>query len=203
MRYRSIGDTQSDLRYRQRPVSHIPGRILSTGRIADSDLFVGAEAAAIFSNLWVAGEYGVTFADCSAAALASSACVDDPKLSGGYGEVGVVIGGKRGYKGGKFARTIVDNPVTKGGMGAVALVVRFDTIDLTDGGVNGGSYNSYTIGADWWATKYTHIGVNFFKVDAELGASTSGLDSNFAALVTTGAVEEDVKGVIFRAQFDF
>jgi len=94
VRYRNIGDTQSDLRYRQRPVSHIPSRIISTGHIADSDVFVGAEAAAIVKNFWVAGEYGVTIADCVVAA----GCTDDPSLHGAYGEAGIIFGGKRGYQ---------------------------------------------------------------------------------------------------------
>ena len=45
--------------------------------------------------------------------------------------------------------------------------------------------------------------VDFFKVDADLGTSTSGLDPAFATLVTGGALAEDVKGVVMRAQFDF
>ena len=203
VRYRSIGDTQSDLRYRQRAVSRAPGRIISTGRIADSDMFVGAEAAAIFQQFWTAGEYGVTFADCSDAAIAALACADDPKLSGGYAEVGVFFGGKRGYKDGKFNRPKVNRPVTEGGSGAFALVARFDSLDLTDDGVNGGSYDSYIIGADWWPVKYVRLGVNYFKVDADLGTSVSGLDSSFAGLVTAGAPEEDVSGVMFNALFDF
>jgi phosphate-selective porin OprO and OprP len=198
-RYRNIGDTQSDLRYRQRPVSHIPSRIISTGRIADSDIFVGAEAAAIVKNFWVAGEYGVTIADCTPAA----GCTDDPSLDGAYGEVGIIFGGKRGYKGGKFNRPKVDHPVTDGGMGALALVARYDTIDLNDAGINGGGFDSFIIGVDWWATKYTRLGVNYFNVDADLGTSTSGLDSAFAALVTANAPAEDVEGVMVRAQFDF
>ena len=67
----------------------------------------------------------------------------------------------------------------------------------------GGGYNSYILGADWWPTKYTRLGVNLFKVNADLGASISGLDSNFSALVTASAPLEDVKGVTFRAQLDF
>lgn len=199
LRYRQTGDTQVDFRYRQRPVSHIPGRIISTGRIADSDFFIGAEAAAIHKIFWAAGEYGVTFADCNAAA----ACIGDPTLDGAYGELGVFLGGKRGYKGGAFNRPGIDTPVSKGGKGALALVAHFDTIDLSGAGVDGGGYDSYTLGAEWWATKYTHVGVNLFKVDADLGGETSGLDSNFAALVTSGVRNEDVTGVIVRAQFDF
>ncbi len=198
VRYRNVGSIQGDIRYRQRPASHIPGRIISTGAIAGSDVFVGAEAAAIHKNFWAAGEYGVTFADCSAAA----ACAD-PTLQGGYAEVGAVIGGRKTYKSGKWNRPKVDNPVTDGGMGALAFVARFDTIDLSDSSVNGGSFNSCILGADWWATKYTRLGVNIFRVDADLGSSTSGLDTNFAALVTTAAPMEDVTGVMLRAQWDF
>ena len=70
-RYRDRDNGQPDFRYRQRPVTHIPGRIVSTGRIASSDFFVGGEAALIKGPFWAAGEYGVTFADCPA-------CPDDP-----------------------------------------------------------------------------------------------------------------------------
>ncbi len=195
-RIREIGDTQSDLRYRQRPVSHIPGRIISTGSIADSDTFIGAEAAALVNNFWVAGEYGQTSADCTI-------CSSDPDFDGGYAEAGVFIGGKKVYKGGKFNRPKVDTPVTDGGNGAVSLVARFDTINLNDGDIDGGEYDSFSLGADWWPTRYTRLGVNYFNVDANLGTSTSGLDSNFAALVTAFEPSESVSGVILRAQFDF
>lgn len=198
IRYRSMGDSHGDIRYRYRPVSHIPGRIISTGAIADRDLFVGVEAAAIHKKLWVAGEYGVTLANCSAAA----ACAD-PTLQGGYVEAGVVFGGKKTYKGGNWNRPKVNNPFTEGGMGALAFVARFDAIDLADSGVNGGSLNSYILGADWWATKYTRLGVNIFKIDADLGASTSGLDPVFAALVTAAVPAVDVTGAMLRAQWDF
>lgn len=202
VRYRDAGDAAADFRYRQRPYAHIPGRIISTGSIADKDTFVGAEAAVIAGPFWAAGEYARTFVNCSAAAELALACVDDPSIGGGYAEAGIFLGGAKGYKEGKFERPHVDNPVTKGGMGALALTARFDSIDLDASGVDGGSYNSYIIGADWWATRYTRLGVNLFKVDADLGSSTSGLDPAFAALI--GVVpDEDVTGVMVRAQFDF
>lgn len=203
VRYRGLGDGQGDLRYRQRPYSRATGRLLSTGSIARSDVFLGAEAAGLFGRHWVAGEYGVTKANCSAAATASGACIDDPTFQGGYGEIGTILGGKRTYKGGKFDRPKVDNPITKGGMGALLLVARFDTIDLNDSGINGGSQNTMLLGADWYATKYTHIGINLFKTDARLGTSTSGLDAAFADLVRAGVGSEDVSGALIRAQFDF
>jgi len=196
-RYREIGDTQSDLRYRQRTSSHIPSRIISTGRIADSDNFVGAEAAGIFGDAWAAGEYGVITADCTIT------CADDPSFGGGYVEAGYFFGGRRTYKGGKFNRPKVDNPVSDGGMGAVALVARYDTLDLTDSSVDGGDIDAFVLGADWYATKYTRVGINYFTNSANLGTSTSGLDAAFANLVTNNITDEDVSGVNMRLQFDF
>lgn len=196
IRYRKQGDSQSDFRYRQRTGSHIPSRIISTGRVAQSDVFYGVEAAAIMGRFWAAGEYGVTSANCNA-------CVSDPSFDGFYAEAGTFIGGKRTYKGGKFNRPVIDNPITDGGMGAVSLVARYDTLDLSDSSVNGGDIDSIVLGAEWWPTKNTHIGVNYFDNSANLGTSTSGLDSAFAALVDAGVTDEDVSGFNLRAQFDF
>ena len=195
-RYRKTGDSQSDFRYRQRPYAHIPGRIISTGRVADKDTFLGIEAAAIMNQFWAAGEYGMLNASCDA-------CADDPSFDGAYLEAGVFFGGARTYKGGKFNRPKVDNPITDGGMGAVSLIARYDTIDLTDDAVDGGDLDTIVIGADWWPTKYTRISANYFDGNANLGMSTSGLDSAFANLVTNGVTEEDVSGFVMRAQFDF
>ncbi len=196
VRMREAGDTQGNFRYRQRPVTHIPGRIISTGSIAESDTFFGVEAAAIQKNFWVAGEYGKTAADCPS-------CSSDPDLDGAYVEAGVFVGGKKTYKGGKFNRPKVNNPVTEGGHGAVSFVARYDTISLNDSGVTGGEYDSFILGADWWPTKKTRLGINLYSVEADLGTSTSGLDSDFAALVTANEPKEDVDGAIVRAQFDF
>lgn len=195
-RYRDQGDTQSDIRYRQRAFAHVPSRIISTGSIAQSDMFYGVEAAGIFDKFWVAGEYGITDANCAA-------CAQDPSLNGGYAEAGIIFGGKRTYKGGKFNRPKVDKPVTKGGTGAFGAVVRYDTIDLTDTSVNGGDLDTLIVGGDWWPNKYTRLSINYFNADANLGTSTSGLDSTFAALVTNGITAEKVSGVVARMQFDF
>ena len=196
VRIRNQSDTQSDLRYRQRPVSHIPSRIISTGRVADKDTFVGVEAAGIFDRFWAAGEYGMTEASCDA-------CTSDPSFDGAYIETGMFFGGKRTYKGGKFNRPKVDRAITDGGMGAVSLMARYDTIDLVDNSVNGGDLDSFILGADWWPTQYARIGINYFDANANLGTSTSGLDGAFAALINGGVTNEDVSGVNIRAQFDF
>lgn len=194
-RYRETGDMQSDFRYRQRPYTHIPSRAISTGRISDKDTFYGLEALGLFNRAWVAGEYGVTNADVTGGA--------DADLQGYYLEAGYFFHGKRTYKGGKFDRPKVDNPITEGGLGALSLVARYDSIDLTDGNIDGGELETLVIGADWWPTKQTRIGLNYFDGDIAYGTSTSGLDAAFAAQVTQGTQDDNVNGVVMRLQFDF
>jgi len=177
-RNRQNGDTSSDLRYRQRPYTHVaPSRIIDTGRFAESDNFLGAEAAIIQNNLWASAEYAVLSAN-------GSGTNPDADFSGFYGEVGAFFGGKKTYKSGKFNRPKVDKPLGEGGMGAVSVVARYDSVDLQDG-IYTGKLDTIVLGADWWPTKYTRLGLNFFDADATNGSAQSG------------------SGVVGRMQFDF
>ena len=177
-RYRKVGDTESDLRYRQRPFTHVaPSRIIDTGRFAESDNFVGAEAAVISGNLWASGEYGVLGAD-------GSGDNPDADFDGYYAEVGYFFGGRRTYKGGKFGRPKVDSPYGEGGLGALSVFARYDAVDLQDE-IYTGELETFVLGANWWPTKQTRVGLNYFNVDAENGAYDKG------------------DGIIGRVQFDF
>jgi len=177
-RYREKGKTSSELRYRQRPYTHVaPSRIINTGRFAESDNFIGGEAAVIHNNLWASGEYALLDAK-------GAGTNPDGDFSGFYGEVGVFFGGKKTYKGGKFNRPKVNKPIGDGGYGAVSIVARYDSVDLQDGPYVG-ELETIVLGADWWPTKYTRVGVNYFDADAENGSANSG------------------NGLVGRLQFDF
>ena len=166
-RYRSTGEDGSDFRYRQRPYTHVAAsRIVDTGRFADSDnLYIG-EALVMHKNIWAAGEYAALSAN-------GSGINEDADFSGGYAEAGIMFGGKRTYKGAKYNRPVVDSPLGDGGMGALALVARYDTLDLDDGPYTG-QLDTVVLGADWWPTDHVRIGLNYFDVDAEDGSSESG-----------------------------
>lgn len=178
-RYRDKGDDDnSDLRYRQRPFTHVaPSRIINTGRFAKSDNTFGIEAAATTGKLWAAGEASFLKANGADAN-------PDANFGGYYGEVGVFFGGKKVYKGNKFNRPKVDKPFGQGGYGAVSLVARYDSLDLQDA-VYTGKLDTVVLGADWWPTGKTRFGVNYFNADAENGSADKG------------------EGFVARAQFDF
>ena len=198
-RYRNNSDSNDEtvndgLRYRQRLYAHTfdsensngvlsSGRIVATPRFAKSDNFFGAEAAVFHNNFWFAGEYAVLNANGAGENA-------DGDFGGGYIEAGIVLGGKRTYKTSKgkfqgtFDRTVVDNPVGEGGLGALALVARYDTLDLQDGPYLG-TLDTVVVGADWWPTKQTRLRINYFNADAKNGAADSA------------------SGVVARVGFDF
>lgn len=181
----SLDPTENDgLRYRQRPYAHVlgtentggvlsSGRIVSTSRFAGSDNLYAVEGLVIHKNLWAAGEYAMLEASGADGA-------QDGSFSGGYIEAGYIIGGKRGYKksGGTYDRTKVDKPLGAGGLGALAIVARYDTLDLNDGPYVG-KLDTIVIGADWMPTKQTRLRLNYFDADATNGAADSA--SGFVA----------------------
>lgn len=177
-RYREKGDDNSNIRYRQRPYTHVaPSRIIDTGRFAKSDNFIGMEAAATTGKFWAAGEASVLKAK-------GAGTNPDANFGGYYGEVGIFFGGEKVYKGNKFNRPKVDKPFGQGGYGAVSLVARYDSVDLQDE-LYTGKLETVILGADWWPTKKTRLGINYFNADAENGAADKG------------------EGFLARAQFDF
>ena len=208
-RYRDQSGDEIDggdaLRYRQRPFVEQTGRIISTGRIADSDTFYGGEVAGLFGQAWGMAEYTLVNANC---VDDSTVCTDDPSFNGWSVGGGYFFGGKRNYAVGKFKRPTIDNPVTKGGWGAVSINARYDTLDLNDEGIQGGDIDTFAVGANWWLHKQARIQLNYFNANANLSGPnvgpSLGLQDVYAAAVTNAALTDDtVDGFIARLQFDF
>jgi len=215
-RYREQNDAD-DLRYRQRPFLENVGRIVSTGRIADSDTFYGAEVAGLFGPAWFQAEYAIINANC---VDGSTVCIEDPTFNAWSIGAGYFFGGHRNYKIGKFKRPTIDNPVTKGGWGAVSVNARYDTLDLTDEGIEGGELDTFAAGVNWWLHKHVRLQFNYFNSDATLSGTNTGpslgLESAFnpstPILNDLGAEigqnlrafdDDNVDGFIARLQFDF
>ncbi len=196
VRYSTDNKDQGQIRYRQRPYTHIADRIISTGRIAESDLVVGTEAAIIKNKFWAAGEYSAIYASCST-------CANNPNFNGYYAEAGMFFGGRKTYGGGRFGRPRVYKPINKGGIGAFSVVARYDKLDLNDGDLRGGDLGTAIIGADWYPTRNTRLGINYFNGNANLGNQGSGLGVEFDNLRRSGVTSEKVNGFVIRAQYDF
>jgi len=209
-RHRDQNDA-SDLRYRQRPFAENTSRIISTGRIAESDTFFGGELAGLFGPAFASAEYTVVNANC---AQASTVCTQDPSFSAWSIGGGYFFGGHRKYAIGKFKRPHIDNPVTEGGWGGFSINARYDTLDLTDEGIEGGELDTFAAGVNWWLHRQARIQLNYFNSDATLSGqnvgSSQGIADVFAASTTVngatvlrGFDDDNVSGFIARVQFDF
>ncbi|WP_026941426.1 porin [Hellea balneolensis] len=95
-----------------------------------------------------------------------------------------VVAKTKGYKGNKFTRPKVDKPFGQGGLGALSFIAHYDNLDLQDA-VYTGKLDTFALGADWWPTSKTRLGVNYFNADAENGSADKG------------------EGIVARAQFEF
>src|SRR3546814_18690252 len=65
-----------------------------------------------------------------------------------------------GYKGGVPTTPLPDQP----GSGMWQLGLRYDTIDLNDGAVEGGKMNTWTAGVNWYWRSNFKFALNYVKI---------------------------------------
>ena len=58
-------------------------------------------------------------------------------------------------------RLPVARPIYQGGRGAVELAFRYSNTDLTDGAVDGGEMDIWSLGVNWWFTRSAHLGLDY------------------------------------------
>lgn len=157
-----LGETATEVRYRQRPLVHFTGqRFVDTGiLIAERELGYGLEAAAIRGRFHAAGE---AYWHKVRRPMGAS----DPTFFGGYAEVGYFFtrGDSRGYKDGMFDRVKPVSPVGEGGIGAIQLNLRYDYLDLIDAGIIGGKQNGYQVSLVWTPTDYTRFMASYGRMN--------------------------------------
>ncbi|MBA3511814.1 porin [Sphingomonas sp.] len=186
--YRDLNDAATSVRYRQRPAVHTTDvRFIDTGNIgqAKSETGYGLEAAGIFGPFHVASEAYWQKVGRSGPT--------DPTFFGAYVEGGYFLTGeRRGYKGGKFDRVKVKQPFNDGGWGSLGLNVRWDYLDLVDGGFVGGRQNAFQGSLNWKPTDYLLFGLNYAHILYDDAATAAAGDRDYSVDVAS-----------MRAQIDF
>lgn len=154
--WRDLADAPNIVRYRQRPAVHFTDvRFIDTGFIGDAraETSYGLEAAGIFGPFYVASE--------AYWQKVSRDGFPDPTFFGAYVDAGYFFTGEsRGYKGGKFDRVKVKHPFDKGGWGSLGANLRWDYLDLIDGGIVGGKQNAFQLSLNWKPMDYILFGLN-------------------------------------------
>lgn len=155
---------------------------LDTGLITgvDHTSLLGVEALGIFGPASIQAEYlqNKVHRDGDANVSFSSAYVQAT-----WSLTGEVRPYK--FKKGGFGRI---KPSKDSKTGAIELAVRFDTIDLNDGAITGGSMDRRTLAANWYPTTNIRLSANVTNADTDENAIAPG---------------DDPSAVGLRAQFAF
>ncbi|WP_373476988.1 porin [Sphingorhabdus sp.] len=183
-----LGDNITTLRYSQRPLVHSTDtRFIDTSNItfASSEKSFGLEAAVISGRFHTVAEMHQM--DVNRIGLA------DPRFYGAMVEAGIFLTrDSRSYKDGYFRSIKVTNPVGKGGMGALQFNVRYDRLDISDAGVNGGKQDGYLASFIWNPVDYIRFLVNYGHLSYKDAAIIAGASRDYAVDV-----------VAMRAQVNF
>lgn len=187
---RNLNNAATSVRYRTRPFVHTADlRFVDTGNVnAVGENGYGLELAYNRGPFHVASEY-------HRQEVRGGPTGTDASFDGGYVEAGLFLteGDTMGYRGGSFDRTRPRRGVNAGGPGAWQVNVRYDTLDLTDLPVRGGSQDGYSASVVWVPTDYTRLTLNYGHLE---------YDDAVIAL-TGGGRDYSADAVALRGQFDF
>jgi phosphate-selective porin OprO and OprP len=185
---RELNDYASSVRYRARPFLHTTDvRLVDTGSFpASGERSFGGELA------YVQGPFHATVEAQALTAIRPG--LANPTFWGGYAEVGMLLtpGDVMVYRGGVFDRVRPSSPVNKGGIGALQLNVRYDRLDLNEGGIVGGTQEVGGLSFIWMPTDYIRFLMNYGHLWISDAAIAAGVDRDYQA---------DAFGM--RAQIDF
>jgi phosphate-selective porin OprO and OprP len=157
--WRNISTSVLTTRYRQRPLVHTTDtRFIGTpGLELDSEKRFGLEAGLIHGRFHAAGEVHWLNAQRDGRT--------DPTFFGGAIEAGLFLtDDTRGYASGIFRSVKVKKPVGQGGFGAVQVNVRYDHLDLIDGGIVGGKQDGYMASLIWTPIDYVRFMLNYARL---------------------------------------
>jgi phosphate-selective porin OprO/OprP len=150
-------------------------RYIDTGPIsADDQMTYSLEAYWRNGPYWLGFEYIGTDVD--------SPQSGNPFFSG-YHVTGswAITGESRAYRkrSGVFDPLPVSRPVNQGGWGTVELAFRYSNTDLTDGAIDGGEMDIWSLGVNWWFTRWAQFGPNYRHISLDRYANegySSGLN---------------------------
>ncbi|MDN5781503.1 MAG: OprO/OprP family phosphate-selective porin [Luteimonas sp.] len=153
-------DTDADtFRVRARPDADLATvRLVDAGTMTDSDRV----ATTSLEGLWIHGPFKLQgeYYSSDIKRLANS---DYTSTAGYIQGLWNLTGETWGYKGGVPTTPLPDQP----GSGMWQLGLRYDTIDLNDGAVEGGKMNTWTAGVNWYWRSNFKFALNYVKVNSE------------------------------------
>lgn len=183
LRQHNASDSSNGFRLRARPESRVDGyRTLDTGANGESDGFVAANLEAGFTQ----GPFNINaeyyWAEYEELENAGANTGEEPSFTGAtVTGIYYLTGESRPYSpkmGGVYGPVRPNNPLSMGGSGAWAVSGRFSTLDLTDGGIEGGEQDVASLGLNWYPERRLRFSVNAGLVSVD-GGPNDGSDPTF------------------------
>lgn len=168
--FRAVGSNGS-LRYRGRPGSNVADNFVDTGALpADGALHHGLEALLNIRNVSVLAE--------RVQAKLDAPTIANPSFTGWYVAGSWILTGEtRPYdRNVGYARRVIP----EGRWGAPELVLRYADVDLRDKAVDGGRFQRWDIGANWWATTRWKFGLVYGHVRLDKGGTAGTTETVLA-----------------------
>lgn len=151
---------------------------VDTDRIeADGARTYNLEAAWRRGPYWIAGEYVRTNVDAPASG--------DPNFGGFHVSGSWILTGEMrdyNYISGIWGPVPVARSVYQGGWGAWELGARYSTLDLSDGTIDGGAMDIWSLGLNWWLTPYFQANMNYRYITLDRGGRR-GTSNGFMARI--------------------
>ena len=154
----------NQVRFAQRPESHLAPRLVDTGLLhANRTHVLGLEGSWVNGPFSVQGEFFRAFADSPRRDLRFASFY----VQGSF----FLTGESRRYSKstGTFDRFLPARNFLAGGgeAGAWELAGRFSRLDLRDGPVDGGQLQNFTLGLNWYLNPYTKMMLNYVRSDVD------------------------------------
>lgn len=144
-----------NVQYRSRPEVHTGPQFVDTGTIANMDnvFLTGLEGAAVFGPLSFQGEW--VMSSLTGQRDAEDYDFDAQSIQASY----FLTGENREYDaaGARMDRIKVKKNYGADGMGAWEVALRYSTIDLNDGDIEGHELDDWTLGLNWYLNPNTRV----------------------------------------------
>jgi phosphate-selective porin OprO/OprP len=175
-------DAKEGQRYRSEPEINKAPQFVDTGRGLETGVYA-ADGASLY-NLELGWRAGPVFLSSEYFAVRTDASeVQNPDYDGYYVSASWALTGEmRSYdaRRGLFRQLPVARGTYSGGHGAVEAAVRFSSVDLSDGLIEGGESDVASVGLNWWLTPFFQFGVNYRYIWNTL----DGIDGTSSAINT-------------------
>jgi phosphate-selective porin OprO/OprP len=180
--WRKAHDEQDLFRYSARSMLRTGERFVDTGAVANKELLFGAELAGSIGSVSLESQCAMIRASVPSA-LESNSYLNGCYLAGIWN----ITGEMRNYGDSGFSLIKVDRPVFEGGPGTWQVGLRYETVDLNDGAIQGGGHDAWVFALNWYLNDQFWISTNYgrtkFENNAYSGEVIDGLGARLQYLI--------------------